>query len=391
MGVDRTPDCVAENKALYERVSAFDYLPQLGNPGGGPERGSKGPPLEYGADGAITVRIALPGAKDVHVATGKLTVFHFDFQMKETEEGIFEAVLPADLKLRGNIVLNFTADGIPVLNPWLPMEVFGSKLVNYIDVADPETPYILLQDEPHGAVTREIFYSETIGQWARCMVYTPPGYERGGEYPVLYLQHGGGENETCWIFNGKLPYILDNAIAEGKAVPLLVVMNNGLLMKPGDTGINDFDGIEGIITKDCRAYIESKYRVKTDKWNRAIAGLSLGSMQASYIGMRHPELFGSIGSFTYLRCRDKDNTYEGNPHLNALKDAEQFKKDYKLLFRSIGGAEWHLNEFEEDDRFIAGCGLDGWSGYVRKIIPGQTHNWNCWRRAMYEFAQVVFR
>lgn len=223
------------------------------------------------------------------------------------------------------------------------------------------------------------------------MVYTPPEYHKGGEYPVLYLQHGGGENETSWVYSGKMPYIMDNVIAEGKAVPFVVVTNDGLVRMPGDTGINDFDGIEGIITKDCREYIESKYRVRRDKWGRAIAGLSLGSMQASYIGLRHPELYGYIGSFTYLRCRDKDNTYEGNPHLDMLKDAENFAKEYKLLFRSLGGAEAHMNEFEEDDAFLARYGIDRLPGYIRKIYPGQSHVWNGWRHALYDFAQVVFR
>ncbi|MCC8102822.1 MAG: hypothetical protein LIP11_11395 [Clostridiales bacterium] len=387
MGAEGASEKVTENKALYERVSAFDYLAPLSSFGSS----KKMPPLEYRENGDVIVRMLAKGAKTVRVTSTRMAVVQFDLEMTDTGDGIFEVVLPESLGLRGNIVLLFTVDGIPSLNEWLPMEVYGVRLANCIEVYDPETPYILLKDVPHGAVTREIFFSETIGQWVRCMVYTPPGYEEGGDYPVLYLQHGGGENETCWMFNGKLPYILDNLLAEEKAVPFLVVMNNGMLKKDGDMGPNDFDGIEGIITEDCRKHIEAKYRVRKDKWSRAIAGLSLGSMQAVYIGLRHPELYGSIGSFTYLRCRDKDNTYEGNPHLDAFKNAEEFKKNYRLLFHSIGGVEKHLNEFEEDDRFLAQYGIDQWDGYVREIIPGQTHNWSCWRRALYDFAQYLFK
>lgn len=348
-------------------------------------------PVEYKDNGEIIVRMYAPGAKSVKASSTRIAVWKFEIEMQNRGNGIFECALPSDPVIVGNVIINFNVDGSDVINPYLPVQYYGFKMVNYIEVIDPETPYILLQDVPHGNVTREVFWSDTVQQWIRCFVYTPPAYEKGGEYPVLYIQHGGGENETTWGYNGKLPYIMDNNIAAGKAVPFIVVMNNGMLKKPGDSGMNDFDGIEGIITRDCRAFIEGKYRVKKDKWNRAIAGLSLGSMQASYIGMRNPELFGSIGSFTYLRCRDKDNTYEGNPHLNALKDADRFWKDYKLLFRSIGGAERHLSEFEEDDAFIARYGVDKSPNYVRHIYPGQTHNWNCWRRAFNDFCQVVFQ
>ncbi|MBN1878219.1 MAG: hypothetical protein JXA33_28630 [Anaerolineae bacterium] len=92
-----------------------------------------------------------------------------------------------------------------------------------------------------------------------------------------------------------------------------------------------------------------------------------------------------------LRRRNVNNTYAANPHLDILRDAEEFKKNYKLLFRSIGGAERHVNEFLEDDAFLAASGIDVLDSHVRRIYPDQTHTWNCWRRALYDFAQVVFR
>lgn len=384
-------ETACNNKALLERVSAFDELAFVGSPHIELRENKKVPPVEYMENGDIIVRMPAAGAKNVSVRSGKISTVQFEIKMTNRGDDLFEGYLPEALGLRGNVVLSFYVDDCEVLNAYLPSQYYGFKLTNCIEVIDPGTPYVLLRNVPHGTITREVFWSDTISQWVRCFVYTPPGYEQGGEYPALYLQHGGGENETCWMFNGKLPYILDNAIADGDAVPFIVVMNNGMLKKPGDTGINDFDGIEGIITEDCRKYVEEKYRIKRDKWNRAIAGLSLGSMQAMYIGLRHPELYGSVGSFTYMRCRDKDNTYEGNPHLNILKDAEEFSKQYKLLFRSIGGAERHLNEFQEDDRFLEKYGIDKLELYERRIIPNETHNWNCWRRALYEFSKVVFR
>ena len=383
------------NKSYSEQVSAFERFEPLVLA----DRRSTAPvlpeqimePVEYLENGDIIVRMYAPGAKAVTVRSFFLAVWRFEIALQNRGNGIFEGTLPASLGLRGNVVLIFSVDGSDVINPHLPTQISGRAINNFIEVYDPETPYTLLRDVPHGSVTREILWSKAVNDWIRCLVYTPPGYAKGGEYPVLYLQHGAGENETCWSFNGKLPYILDNNIADGKAVPFVVVMNNGMLKAPHESHINDFDGIEGIITEDCRRFIEDKYRVRTDKWGRAIAGLSLGSMQAMYIGLRHPELYSAVGSFTFLRRRDRTNTYEDNPHLDAFKNPDQLWSDYHLIFRSIGDAEDKMDEFLEDDAFIARYGADQNPGYVRRVYPNEQHNWNCWRRALNDFSQFVFQ
>ncbi|MCU0522649.1 MAG: alpha/beta hydrolase-fold protein [Anaerolineae bacterium] len=386
------------NKALSERVSAFDpQTPQILNPWKvdtprqEPEPSGIIQPVQFLENGDIVLRMVASGVRKVEVTSFMIAVRHFSIELTDRGDGVFEGVLPAGYGLAGNVPLNFLVDGALVIHPWVPVQASSGKIVNFIEVPDPETPYVLLRDVPHGSVSREVYWSETLGEWERCFIYTPPGYHTGGEYPVLYLQHGGGENETCWLYNGKLPYILDNVLAEGKGVPFIAVLNNGLVRTPEDREGDGFRGIEGVITKDCRGLVESKYRTKTDKWSRAIAGLSFGSMQACYIGFRHPELFGSVGSFTYLRSRNYENTYAANPHLDILRDAEAFKKHYKLLFRSMGGEERHMNEFLEDDAFLAASGIDVLDSHVRRIYPGQTHTWNCWRRALYDFAQVVFK
>ena len=386
---------IYKNKSFFEQPNAFDRFEPLVLA----DRRSKAPvlpeqimePVEYLEDGDIIVRMFAPGAETVTVRSFHLAAWHFEISLMNRGNGIFEGVLPASLELNGNVVLIFSVDGSDVINPHLPTQISGRAINNYIEVYDPETPYVLLRDVPHGSVTREILWSDAVKDYIRCLVYTPPGYDKGSEYPVLYIQHGAGENETCWTFNGKLPMIFDNNIADETAVPCVVVMNNGMLKAPHERHINDFDGIEGIITEDCRRFIEQKYRVRKDKWGRAIAGLSLGSMQAVYIGLRHPELYSAIGSFTFLRRRDRANTYEDNPHLDAFKKPEQLWRDYNLIFRSIGDREAKLDEFLEDDTFIAQYGADHNPGYVRRVYPGQEHNWNCWRRALNDFSQLVFQ
>ena len=387
----------AKNRALTERLGAFSaqepfrLMPEdKPAPGGRPEPGPAVEPVEFLADGSAVLRMAADPDARVAVSTGRLSAYRFEGEMRDRGDGVFEITIPANTAFRGNTVLEFSVNGASVVHPFLPVQIVSGHICNCIEVPDWETPYVLMRDVPHGAVTREVFWSETIQDYARCFVYTPPMYSRGGDYPVLYLQHGAGENETCWTFNGKTPHILDNLIADGKCVPFIVVMNNGMLKKPGQTGQND-EVVEGIICEDCRRYIEERYRVRRDKWGCAVAGLSLGSVQASYIGLRHPELFSAIGAFTFICRRDSDHPYEGKPYLDALKDPERFWKDYKAFFRSVGGAEAQLKGFEEDDVFLRQCGIDAGPNYHRHIYPGMAHNWNCWRRALCDFAQVIFQ
>jgi len=384
-----------ENRGINERVTAFSpQLPQKigGGSDGGPDRGT---PVPTGArlldNGDIVFYVYAPGAKSIEVKVGRGRP---PVCLSDSGGGRFEGTLKYDPVFAGPHTIHVNVNGIETLNPYFPVWFAMNRPVNYIEVPDPETAqYISLKKGvPHGTVAHEVFFSETINDFLRCYVYTPPGYEKGGEYPVLYLQHGATENETCWVHNGKAPYILDNLLAEGRAEAFIAVMNDGMVKAPTDTGIDSFDGIEQIITLDCREFIEGKYRVNTDKWSRAIAGLSLGSMQASYIGMRHPELYGYIGVFSgFMRRRDNFNTYELSEHLEAVRNYEKFALDYKLFFRSEGDLDRHFDEFLEDDEFCIKYGIDKIPGYVRRVYPGQGHEWGAWRRALYDFAQHVFK
>ena len=114
-------------------------------------------------------------------------------------------------------------------------------------------------------------------------------------------------------------------------------------------------------------------------------------MEASYIGLRHPELYGYLGSFTFLKRIDAAPKVEDNPHMNAFKDPLQFSKDYKLFFRSCGDIEKKFYDFEDDDRFLKECGIDQLPIYVRKIYHNQEHVWNNWRRALIDFVQLLFK
>ncbi len=342
-------------------------------------------------DGDMVFRVAAEGA---HSVTMDIGMGQARLELRDRGDGIFEGTLPYSPAVVGPKTVDLRVDGAEVLSPYLPIFFGGLKTLNYVEIPAEGEDFFLLRDVPHGAVTRELVFSETLGEWQRCLIYTPPGYQKSGaDYPVLYLQHGAGENETGWVYNGKLAYILDNLLAEGKCVPMLVVMCNGLVKLPHERGIIDsFDGVEGMLTRDVRAFVEENYRARTDKNSRALAGLSLGSMQTSQIGMSHPELYGYLGLFSgFLRRRDHWNTYAQNPYLRCLDDRGRFAADYRLFFRCEGDADGNFPEFQEDDAYLADRGIDTLPGYVRRVYPGCAHEWRAWRLALRDFAPLLFR
>jgi len=171
-----------------------------------------------------------------------------------------------------------------------------------IEIPDDQLSFYLPKDVPHGEVRQHFYYSKTTKTTRKCLVYTPPGYDKNVQekYPVLYLQHGAGESELGWTMQGKVNFIMDNLIAEGKAKPFIIVMDNGYAPRPGaenqfNPGGND-NLFADLVTKELIPMIDAGYRTLSDQKNRAIAGLSMGAMQAVHIGFDHPELFGTVAS-----------------------------------------------------------------------------------------------
>ncbi len=344
------------------------------------------------SNGDVLFRMYAPNAHSVEVLfeTQKIRV-----ELEKKEDGLWEALFP--YRFSGPKATEWRVDGTYVLHPYANIYFSYNRAVNYVDIPDPEMDYVLIRDVPHGSVTHEYYWSNATENWQSCTVYTPPGYQQSGEtYPVLYLQHGAGEGETSWIWNGKTNFILDNLIAEGGCVPFIVVMNDGMVRTKADEGgfMRSFNGFASMLLDDCMPFIESRYRVRTDKWSRAMAGLSMGSMQTSIIGMNHPELFGYLGLFSgfmgsAMRMGDRKTE---QPHLAAIHDKAKFEADYKVFFRGIGQDDALYAHFAADDELCERYGVDpaNLSTHVRRIYPG-VHDWNVWRRCLHDFAQLIFR
>lgn len=309
------------------------------------------------------------------------------------DEGVFEALLPFVENRTGPRNLDIFVDGTFVVWPYLPIYWSGGKPWNYLEIPDVDMEFSYIKDVPHGSVTHNYFWSNETKNWERCLVYTPPGYMNGTEsYPVLYLQHGGTENETVWTSCGRVNFIMDNLLAEEKCVPFIIVMNNGMLRYPTTPEKYVDDCFENMLINDCIPYIEANYRVKTGKWNRAIAGLSMGSMQTNDIGFKHPDIFGNMASFTSTMYHtDFLTTYE-RPWPKVMSNPEQFMKDYKVFFCSATPQEDHLPFFLKDAEIMRDAGIEGnMPGYRRVVHDGRFIRWDSWRMGMREFATMLFR
>lgn len=255
------------------------------------------------------------------------------------------------------------------------------------------------QGIPHGSV-RSIYYPAphneiangkwSNGQlsWRHAMVYTPAEYEKGKKkYPVLYLQHGMGEGETSWSIQGRMQHIMDNLIASGEAVPMIVVMESGDVKAPYRGGNNQGErskygsSFYKVMTEDLIPYIDATFRTKADRNHRAMAGLSWGGHQTFDLVMNNMDKFAWMGAFSgALFGLDINKSYDG-----ALSRSDEFNSRIHYLFLSCGSEENFGTGKLVDDLRGAGVKVDYY------VSPGTHHEWLTWRRSLKEFVPHLFR
>ncbi len=324
-------------------------------------------------DGRVHIRLIAPDARRVELDQfGSVSAF------EKAPDGAWE--LTADLG-RGFKYFFLKIDGADVISPYLPIGYGCCRPMNFVDIPVPGEEFDALREIPHGAVARRYYLSSVTGKTESCLVYTPPAYTESGRYPVLYLQHGYGENETGWVYQGHLCRIADGLIHDGRAAEMVIVMGNGMAQKDFSTERTLFTRL---LIADLIPYIEREYAVNNDKWSRAMAGLSMGSYQTSIVTLTHPELFGYAGLFSgFLRAPWGD---ADEPHLKALDDAETFRRAYRVFFRAMGTEDTFWHRFAEDDDYLAGRELP----IIRQTYGGG-HDWTVWRRCIHDFLPMLFR
>ena len=333
-------------------------------------------------DGKVHVRVVAPNAKEV-VLDRFGTVFPLE---KVDDKGGFEGTLDMG---RGFLYFFLKYDGNDVMNPCLPIGYGCCRPMHFFDVPVPGEEWDKLEGVEHGAVSRQYVYSSVTGKHEIMLVYTPPKYNPAKKYPVLYLQHGYGETETGWVYQGHVGRIADNLLAKGEMKEMIIVMGNGMTQVDEQSGgFPRFTFID-VLLKDFIPYIESHYNVYTDKWHRAMAGLSMGSMQTSITTLTNPDKFGYAGLFSgFLRMpfRGPDGQEPPQPHLTILDEPEKFNKEFKVFYRAMGTEDQYFNAFEADDKYLEGKNVN----MIRETYPGE-HDWTVWRRCIHSFLPKIFQ
>ncbi|MFB3779148.1 MAG: esterase [Bryobacteraceae bacterium] len=355
-------------------------LAAFGQPQAQPPKAPPQPPQPVSPvvhpDRRVTFRLYAPGATKVAILDGNLSEFLSGAkEMTKGADGIWSITIgPME---PGIYDYGFSIDDSSRMpdpaNRNLIRRTWGPT--SYVEVPGDKPLYHTIRDVPHGSVTTHTYHSKTLNLVRQLRVYTPPGYQQGSAtYPVLYLLHGGGGDETQWTTVGRADIILDNLIADGKAKPMVIVMPYGMM--PARQGGNPNEDYEKELLTDVKPLVERLYRVKTDRANRAIAGLSMGSGQSMHIGLRHLDLFSYIGVFS-----------GGGRNAGLEKmNASELNKMLKVFYIGCGKSDFVFEGASALDKQLTEMGVK----HLFTITEGG-HTWANWRHYLHEYAPMLFQ
>jgi enterochelin esterase-like enzyme len=341
----------------------------------------------------VRVSISAPQALKVQLDIGGVK-----YDLKKDEKGIWTGESnPQD---EGFHYYQLNIDGASVPDPGSLYFYGASRWGSAIEIPASDQDFYALKDVPHGKVSQVDYFSKITNAQRRCFVYTPPDYEKNqsASYPVLYLQHGMGEDETGWSSQGKANIILDNLIAEKKAVPMIIVMDNGYASKPAQTQQGSgaptrgpgFSAFEEVLIKEIIPIIDESYRTIADKDYRAMAGLSMGANQTIQITMNNLDKFSYIGGFSGTSNYPRTDAIDIETFMNGkFKDGESLNKKIKLFWLGLGTKE--PNPFPGSVATFRDMLDKVGVKYVYYQSVGTAHEWLTWRRDLYQFAPLLFR
>jgi enterochelin esterase-like enzyme len=404
--------------ALVPMLSALPATAQPGRGGGGSrigaiqtnsvedfktsasvQPGSKYP--QVNSEHRVRARIRAAQAQNVYLDIGST-----NYPLTKNDNGVWIGdSAPQD---QGFHYYQLQIDGAAVPDPGSLYFYGASRWGSGVEVPADDQDFYALKNVPHGQVAQTYYYSKNAKANLHCFIYTPPGYEKNSSkrYPVLYLQHGGGEDETGWGAQGHAGLIMDNLIAEGKTKPFIIVManssvpganpgrgaapaggTNGAARGPGGFSF-DFSAFEKVLVQDLIPFIDANYRTLANQPHRAMAGLSMGGMQTHNITLAHLDMFSHIGLFS-----------GGSVGTNEITNMAAFKKKVKLVFVGYGSREIEPGA-------IRGGGRGGVGGDPKLntealktagvntrfyVSPHTAHEWLTWRRCLHEFAPLLFQ
>ena len=354
-----------------EVIPLDDWKPAVTN-----QEGKEYP--QTNSEGRVRLQIVAPEATSVSRSFRESSTFVKD------EKGVWTGFTrPLD---EGFHYYTIKIDGAEVPDP-NSKYFFGSmRWGSGVEVPAKDKNSYAIKNVPHGQVREVLFYSPSTETNRRAFVYTPPGYDSDLEkrYPVLYLQHGWGENEYGWSVQGHAGLIMDNLISEGKASPFIIVMTYGMTngTRPGGIGGFDINPFETVLVKELVPYVDTNFRTLSDQPNRAMAGLSMGGMETKTITLRNLDKFSHIGLFS-----------GGTISIDDVNKTEGFKDKVKLVFVSYGSKEVggggrprQGGDPEANSKALGDAGIN--SHYY--VSPETAHEWQTWRRSFREIAPLLF-
>ena len=363
--------------------------------------GAKYPRIE--TDSRVTFRFNAPNAQKVQVS-----IVNVPFDMVKGNDGVWTYTSEPQDKGYHNYWM--IVDGVIVIDPATNAFMGYGHMCNGFEIPDPDGSFYQIKDVPHGNVLIENYYSKVAKSWRHIFIYTPPDYEKNSStrYPVLYLQHGGGEDERVWIEMGRTNLILDNLIAEGKIKPFIVVMETSAvgpaMPMPPRTGTPvagtpvagtpvagapaagappagapgaaprprfSTEAYANVMINDMIPWVDSNFRTLADQAHRAMSGLSMGGMYTKSITLAHLDKFAYIGLFS-----------GGSIAPTEITD----KSKVKLVFMSYGSREPGSNGVKNAADVLQQAGIK--SAYY--VSPLTAHEWQSWRRSLREFARLLF-
>jgi enterochelin esterase-like enzyme len=348
-------------------------------------------------DGRVTFRLRAPDARAVKLNPGGPGLAAAPLDMTRGADSAWTVTTPPAVP--GFHYYWFLVDGTMVMDPSSETFFGYGRPTSGVEVPEPGVDWYEPRDVPHGEVRARWYRSKVTGAWRRAYVYTPPGYDASParRYPVLYLQHGAGEDERGWHTQGRLQFILDNLIAERRAVPMLVVMDQGYATRAGPPpqpalppgtplgAMAPGSAFEAVLLDELIPTIDAAYRTEPRREQRALAGLSMGGGQALQIGLTHLDRFAWIGAFSGAGVGrvPVEQAYGG-----VFADAKGFNAKVRLLYFGAGTEEAQFHQGAK--ALTESLGRLG----VRSVFvesPGTAHEWQTWRRALHDFAPRLFR
>lgn len=367
------------SQLLFKPVdqSAFDKISMSGTPAESNIRSAKYPQML--PDGRAIFRIKAPDVQKMQLDLGK------KYDMTKNAEGFWEAT--TDSLSEGFHYYSLIIDGFAVCDPASETFYGMGRMASGFEVPFRGDDYYTIKNVPHGDIRIKRYYSDVLNTWRTFYMYTPPGYDENitEKYPVLYILHGGGEDQRGWATQGKTDLILDNLIAQKKAVPMIVVMVDGN-MPVGGFGEESLRIFEKEMKQSVIPFVEKNYRVKADANSRALAGLSMGGLQTLHAGVKNTEMFAYLGVFSSGWWANQPAL--ANPQYEFMKNnADKINANLKQFWIAMGGKEdiaWQncqtmMAKFDEMK-----------ITYKYSEYPGG-HTWPVWRNNLFNFAQHLFK